>query len=531
MALPIPTDTDPRVKSKLIKKRKIEILKEQQRRKGVTPLDNIQEHNKQLLLTLSPHLSRWFFGGNRTGKTEWGAHEVARFLHKRHPAIPLSESVANFQGVPWIYKNKEISGWACCPSFDVQEETTQSKLMELLDPNRIVLAERLRGEILRKLKYKADDGTISTIHFKSYEQGRTKFQGAGKDFVWFDEEAPKDVYDEACIRSKAGFPLYSFCTMTPVNGCTWVYDDIWMATEKPNQKIITASWGDNCFLTEQQREEMRARYPEEILQMREHGNFIARTGLVCSWFRRDKNVVDDGKNIMDEIPKGCDVYCGVDFGFSAPACVIYVAVDYDNNFYVFDGFYKTGLTTPHLKMLMTRKEQAIREMGFQLRTRYCDSAQASDIAEMATKTLGPDGKEYDPMVFVPVQKETGASKESWDEYRSRLMDSHGRVSPITGRSKIRVGNNLIELDPKKNQEYNWFLKEFEGLRWEERKIGGVIHQKARWKDSDPKHCVDSFTYLLKMIVEPPERPEARRKRERERENNNFDQLQDDGWVA
>lgn len=465
-----------------------------------------------------------------TGKSEWGAHECARFLHKRHPAIPLSKQVADFQGVPWIYEKKDIQGWACCPSFDVQEETTQEKLMALLDPNRILFKQFMRGEILKKIRYKADDGTTSTLHFKSYEQGRTKFQGAGKDFIWFDEEPPKDVYDEASIRSKAGFPLYSFCTMTPVNGCTWVYDDIWMATDKPTQKVVTASWADNQFLTEQQRIEMKSRFPEEVLAMREHGNFVQRTGLVCSWFRRDKNMLEDGKDIMDLIPKGCDVYATVDFGFSKPCCVLYVAVDYDNNFYVFDGFYKTGLTTPHLKMLMQRKEQNFKQFGLQMRTRYCDNAQAADIAEMATKTLGPDGKEYDPMIFVPVQKETGTSKESWDEYRSRLMDQHGRVSPMTGKSKVIVSGTLIELDSKRNTEFNFFLREAENLRWEERKVQGILHQKARWKDSDSKHCIDCFSYLLKMIIEPPERPEARRKRERELENQNYDSLQDDGWV-
>lgn len=524
------TEIDPRIKLKVLKERRIKVLKERQKRKGITPLDHIQEHDKQLILTLSPHISRWFFGGNRTGKSEWGAHEAARFLHKRHPVLPLSQQVSDFQSVPWIYREQNIEGWACCPSFDVQEETTQPKLLALLDPGRIVDQEKLRGDILRKIKYRADDGTISTLNFKSYEQGAAKFQGAGKDFIWFDEEPPKDIYDEAGIRSKAGFPLYTFCTMTPVNGMTWVYDDIWMAPTKPNLKVISASWNDNIFLSPEQKEQMRDRFPDEVLAMREHGNFIQRTGLVCGWFRRDKNMVEEGKNIFDEVPPGCDIYVCVDFGFSKPACVIFVAVDYDNNFYVVDGIYKTGLTTPHLKMLIQRKEEALKAMGFSIRTRFADSAQAADIAEMATKTLGNDGKEYDPMTFVPVKKETGTSKENWDEYRARIMDEHGRVSHVTGKSKIRVSNTLIDLN-EKGQERNWCQYELENLRWEERKRDGIVTQNARWSDKNAKHCVDTLSYLIKMILYPPERPEARRERERELQDAFYDPEQEQGWVA
>ena len=38
---------------------------------------------------------------------------------------------------------------------------------------------------------KHSSGGNSTLGFKSYDQGRTKWQGETLDFVWFDEEPPQ----------------------------------------------------------------------------------------------------------------------------------------------------------------------------------------------------------------------------------------------------------------------------------------------------------------------------------------------------
>lgn len=498
---------------KFLKRKKISLLKEKRKRQGLTPLNHIREHDKQLLLTLSPHVDRWMFGGNRSGKTEWGAHETARFLHKRHPVIPLSSPK---------YAKKNIEGWAACPSFDIQEDTTQPKLLSLLDPDRILDTQRLRGDILLKLSYKADDGTTSTVHFKSYEQGRSKFQGAGKDFMWFDEEAPKDVYDEGRIRSKAGLPLYFFCTMTPVNGMTWCYDDIYLNTSNPNLKVITATWDDNIFLTEEQKAQMASSYTADALEVRRSGRFVQRTGLVMSWFRRDIHLVGANK-LMQMIPKGCDVYCGIDFGYSKPCAVVYVAIDADDNHYIFDGFYKKGLTTPQIALLMRRKEEIIKSMGLVMRTRYGDSANPSDIKEISS----------DPhnMPVIPVKKAVGESQEGWDEYRSRLMDQRGRVSLITGKGKIFVSDALMEVDEQKGGEFNWFVKETENLRWDEVKRDGVRTQVPRWSNKSPFHSIDAYSYIEVSYAAPPEDPIAAQRRRAKEYAQDQDDLESSGWAA
>ena len=46
-------------------------------------------------------------------------------------------------------------------------------------------------------------GGISTIGFKSYDQGREKWQSETLDWTWLDEEPPQDIYTEALTRTNA----------------------------------------------------------------------------------------------------------------------------------------------------------------------------------------------------------------------------------------------------------------------------------------------------------------------------------------
>jgi phage terminase large subunit-like protein len=67
-------------------------------------------------------------------------------------------------------------------------------------------------------------GSFSTLGFKSYDQGREKWQGETLDFVWFDEEPPMDIYMEGLTRTNAapGGAGFVYLTMTPLKGMSEV---------------------------------------------------------------------------------------------------------------------------------------------------------------------------------------------------------------------------------------------------------------------------------------------------------------------
>jgi len=64
-------------------------------------------------------------------------------------------------------------------------------------------------------------GAISSIGFKTYDQGRQKWQAESLDVVWFDEEPPLDIYIEGLTRTNATGGMV-FVTFTPLLGMSAV---------------------------------------------------------------------------------------------------------------------------------------------------------------------------------------------------------------------------------------------------------------------------------------------------------------------
>jgi phage terminase large subunit-like protein len=434
-------------------------LLEKERRRAENPLRYCRQDPKQIEASSMRHLIRALFWGNRVGKTEWGAQEVAKVALGEHD---------------WIQPG-EI--WSFSPSFDKQKDTTQKKLLSYIPEHRIKDRSWIRKGILKELVIDAGNGRIS----KSYEQGREKAQGAGKVLIWFDEEPPKDIYDECSVRQEAGIELYMILTMTPVKGMTWVYNEIYLNTSNPDVFVSEASWNDNPFLTEDQKNQMRRRLTKQALLVREQGKFMKQVGFVCSWFTRSVHVIE-----MGELPPG-DTLFGLDFGFSNPAAGLWVRIDREFNWWVFDGFYRRGLTNPDIQAIINLKEQGLGRVS-----RVGDSAQASDIKQLCDAGIKIEG----------VLKETGTSKENWDEWRARLMEEQGRIQQGTGKPKICISSRLVDLDQDGN-EFNFLVKEVENLRWEEVKTDLGIEQKPVW-GKQAKHAIDALSYLVARVHKPLE---------------------------
>lgn len=65
-------------------------------------------------------------------------------------------------------------------------------------------------------------GGVSELGFKSYDQGRQKWQGAVRDGVWMDEEPPSDIYTEALTRTNTVEDGLVMLTFTPLLGVSEV---------------------------------------------------------------------------------------------------------------------------------------------------------------------------------------------------------------------------------------------------------------------------------------------------------------------
>ena len=316
---------------KYIIKNILSIEKELKQRQSALQSYNVQKvHKKQVAFHKNACKNRWVFGGNRSGKTECGAVEcvyMARGIH------------------PYRKNRRDVIGWVVSLSAQVQRDVAQKKILKYLSPRDIVDVIMQQGKkgapsrgVIDQIIVKNEMGGVSTIGFKSCDQGREKFQGASLDFVWFDEEPPEDIYDECKMRvfDKDGD---IFGTMTPLKGLTWVYEKIYKAsTFDANIWCEFMEWADNPYLDAQSIKELSSTMDAQELESRRYGRFNARSGLVYTEFDENVHVIDPF-----DIPLDWQDNISIDPGLHNPLSCHFYAVDYDGNVYVVAEHYASNL--------------------------------------------------------------------------------------------------------------------------------------------------------------------------------------------
>ena len=278
-------------------------------------------HQKQLAFHMCPQKNRWVFGGNRSGKTECGAVETVYIARGCHP---------------YRQNKQDTVGWVVSLSTQVQRDVAQKKVLYYINPSWIVDVVMLSGKkdnpsggVIDYIQIKNTFGGVSTIGFKSCDQGREKFQGTSLDYVWFDEEPPQDIYDECRMRvlDKGGD---IFGTMTPLKGLTWVYDEIYMNCHNdPQVWSQHMNWQDNPYLDQQQVKMLEESMSHDQLESRKYGKFVGGGGLVYNEF-------DPSVHVIDPFVVPIEWYdnISIDPGLHNPLACHWYAVDFDGNVYV-----------------------------------------------------------------------------------------------------------------------------------------------------------------------------------------------------
>lgn len=268
---------------RLIEEQLLALTEESVRRKEDDPLREFKRHKKQIEFSEDILFQRvreaWAVWANRTGKSQIGAYidaSLARFGWAKTPS--------NYQGSGDTLievRDKATSGWVVSQDFPASRDVMQPKIFDNgfvppgavrpLIPEREVKEWRVSDQVL-KLK----NGSI--IGFKSCDSSVVKFASAGKDYIHFDEEPPKQIFDEATIRIEAGRRLQVFatCTLLPPpgegGGVSWIFGERikkWQnGTLDPQIKIYTASIYDNPFLGPDEIKFLESVYPEGSIMRR-----------------------------------------------------------------------------------------------------------------------------------------------------------------------------------------------------------------------------------------------------------------------
>lgn len=168
-------------------------------------------------------------------------------------------------------------------------------------------------------------GGVSTLIFKSYDQGREKWQSDTIDVLWDDEEPPENIYSEGLTRTnhgdegRGGIALLTF---TPLLGMSSVVRRF-LLEPSPDRSHVTMTIDDVDHYTPEQKAKIVAGYLAHERKARARGEPVLGSGRVFT--------VDEDRIKWDPVPlpKHVKRIVGLDFGWDHPTAASWMAWDPD----------------------------------------------------------------------------------------------------------------------------------------------------------------------------------------------------------
>lgn len=320
----------------------MELLAEQHRRKQRTKLLRYLPYVKQRDFHASGlgHRERLLMAGNQLGKTFSGAAEMAYHLTGQYPHW--------WQGRRF---DRPIRAWVGSKTGEVTRDGVQRLLIGepkdqeqwgtgFIPGDAIVETSRRMGvaDSIDSVLVKHVSGLNSALGFKSYDQGRQKWQGETLDVVWFDEEPEQDIYTEGLTRTNATGGL-TYLTFTPLLGMSDVVRRFLME-ESPDRHVTTMTIDDAEHYTPEERERIIRSYPPHERDARAKGIPILGSGRIFPVPEEDITCAPF------EIPLHWVRIGGLDFGWDHPTAATELAWDRDADIVYVTKAYRKKEATP-----------------------------------------------------------------------------------------------------------------------------------------------------------------------------------------
>ena len=185
----------------------------------------------------------------------------------------------------------------------------------------------------------------SVVLFRSCED-YSKFKSLNLDGFVLDEPADvsQDVFNMLQGRLRGRHTKHHFGVLcgNPANRNCWLYSLFFEHPPSDDYFVVTTSSYDNSFLPDGYVSSLEASYDEDWTRRYLKGEWFTMEGLIYSEFDREVHVGDYRDRVFN------DYRAGLDYGFRNPSCLLVVGVDSDDNFYVINEFFKSGLTISEL---------------------------------------------------------------------------------------------------------------------------------------------------------------------------------------
>ncbi|HEY2002154.1 MAG TPA: terminase family protein [Acidobacteriaceae bacterium] len=326
--------------------------KEWERRQSFNRLAEYRPYPKQREFHAAgrEHRERLLMAANQVGKTIAAGAEVAMHLTNRYPSWWQGYEAAHPE--PW---------WAGGVTGESTRDNPQRILLGRIGCHGtgMIPKDAIKDINPRRGVPDAVDTVIvkwggggdvqageCQVGFKSYDQGREKWQGETLGGVWYDEEPPLPIYMEGLTRTNVGLKP-NLITFTPLMGMTDVVRR-YLLEKVLGTHVTSMTIFDAEHYTPEQRAAIIATYPEHERKARTQGIPQMGSGRV---FPFDRNQIECASfAIPDHWPQ----ICGVDFGWDHPSAGARLAWDRDSDCIYVMAAHRAKAQTPMLFAAATK---------------------------------------------------------------------------------------------------------------------------------------------------------------------------------
>lgn len=398
-------------------------------------------HHKQREVHDDKHRFKVLNWGRRTGKSTLAAN---------YTLIQATQVVGRYWIVAPTYKQAKNIYW-----LDIIHNQIPPELIKKKNEQELIVT-LINGSII-ELKGADNEDSLRGAGIKGLVLDEYAFM---KPNVW-------DLILRPMLADSQGWAIF---ISTP-DGFNHFYDlqNYARRSDKLDWWYSHATTYDNPHILPSEIEQIRDDTTEDQFAQEYLAEFKKMTGLVYKLFDRKTHVVK-----ASELPdiRSCTLGFGIDFGFTNPTGVVFVMMDYDANWWVFDEIYKSGMTTDQTAAAIKAK------MGKEFFTyRVGDSAQAQEIANL---NAYPYSMGIDPINKTKDSIESGI----------RLINDMLKLRD-NGKPKLFVAENCEDL-----------IYEFETYRYPEKKADKNESEQPM-KEND--HLLDALRYLkLKLYYGNPQ---------------------------
>jgi phage terminase large subunit-like protein len=273
---------------------------------------------------------RLLMAGNQNGKTFCGGAEVSYHLTGLYPEWWL--------GRRW---ERPTRGWVAGVTGESTRDNPQRILLgtvangigtglipkKCLDREKMTLARGVSDlydtVLVKHFGPDSKEDGWSEMKFKSYERGRTKWQGDTLDWLWYDEEPPLDIYTEGLARITATGGMV-FITFTPLEGMSNVVTRF-IDEKSQDRGVVTMTIDDALHIPAEDRAKIVAGFPEHEREARARGVPMLGSGKVFQISEASITVEDF------VVPRVWALIWGLDFGLDHPFGATLLAWDRDTD--------------------------------------------------------------------------------------------------------------------------------------------------------------------------------------------------------